>query len=180
MIWFAILSLFIFLVSHITEAAFPDNLPKRHATNLIRRTSDPCCKSCGTIAQVLADCPVATTDIFCGCDQWVATAPDCEACIYNVAFNTTFALNPGPALEMFWAFCQCQKACRSTAMALFGPEPCGGGTDPWCVSSILAKAGPRCEYCLREVDEWFASFFSVWVRQGAEFVKTGKTSFPGM
>src|SRR5271168_4399146 len=75
-------------------------------------TSDPCCSSCGVINQVLIDCPTNTTDIFCGCDQWVATAPQCEACIWNVGFNTTFAVNPGPILEVFWAWCQCQKVCR--------------------------------------------------------------------
>lgn len=181
MIWFNSLVLSLSLVSFTSSSALPDFpkfYEKRNPAQLLpRATSDPCCKSCGTIAKVLADCPTATTDIFCGCDQWVATAPACEACIFNVAFNTTFAMNPGPALELFWAWCQCQKPCRGPAEALFG-NTCSGG-DGVCVSKALVKDGPDCSCCMKKVDPWFDSFFDVWIGQAKEFLATGKPSFPG-
>lgn len=158
-------------------SALPDYLKRFEPRTVERRASDPCCKSCAVIAQVEAECP-ATADILCGCDQWVKAAPGCEACIYNVGFNTTFATNPGPSLELFWAWCQCPSVCHDIADAIFGAS-CGGGTDALCVSTALATKGPACSCCLHEVDEWFASFFDVWVEQGKEFVKTGVASFPG-
>jgi len=131
MIWYNTLVVSLSLVAIASASTLPDFphlYEKRNPAQLVPRASDPCCKSCGTIAKVLAECPTATTDIFCGCDQWVATAPACEACIFNVGFNTSFAMNPGPALELFWSWCQCQKPCRGPAEAIFG-NACSGGTD---------------------------------------------------
>ena len=159
-------------------SALPDYLKRYEPRIVERQASDPCCKSCAVIAQVGAECPVATSDIFCGCDQWVKAAPGCEACIFNVGFNTSFAVNPGPSLELFWAWCQCQSVCHSVADAIFG-NSCAGGTDMLCVSKTLAKDGPGCSCCLHKTDEWFASFFDVWVMEADEFVKTGMASFPG-
>jgi hypothetical protein len=162
-----------------TICAMPDFPMKRDRVLVPRATSDPCCKSCGPIAKVLADCPPDDPDIFCGCDQWVAAAPGCEACIFDVAFNTTFAMNPGPALELFWAWCRCKNSCRSSAEALYGAR-CGYGTNGTCVSTTLATDGPGCQCCLEKYDPWFASFFSVWIQQAKAFLATGKASFPGM
>src|SRR5579859_6580684 len=120
--------------------ALPDYMPRwmdmETAKLQARGTppSDPCCKSCATIKKVAEECPIATTDIFCGCDDWVKTAPNCQACIFDVGFQTSFAANPGPTLELFWSFCQCQKKCRPFAEAIFGPKPCNGGKDNVCVS----------------------------------------------
>src|SRR5205814_1886164 len=120
--------------------------------------------------QVLNDCPLATTDIFCGCDDWVRTAPTCQTCIFNVFFNTTFAQNPGPLLEVFWAFCQCQHKCRKVAEALFSPKSCNNGADPLCVSKVLASdAAEDCACCLEEKDEWFASWFKVEIKLAKHF-----------
>jgi len=182
MIWFNSLVFSLSLISFVLSSALPDFAEihnKRGPPHFLsRRASDPCCKSCGPIAQVLGDCPTATTDIFCGCDQWVAAAPGCEACIFNVGFNTTFAMNPGPALELFWSWCQCQKPCRPIAEALFG-NTCAGGADPSCVTKVLVKDGPACSCCMKKVDPWFTSFFDVWIEQAKTFLATGKASFPG-
>jgi hypothetical protein len=182
MIWFNSLILPLLLISIASASslpAFPRLYEKRNPAQLVpRQTSDPCCKSCGPIAKVLADCQTTNTDIFCGCDQWVAAAPGCEACIFNVAFNTSFALNPGPALELFWSWCQCQKACRGPAEAIYG-NTCAGGTDAMCVSKALVKYGPTCSCCMKGVDGWFTSFFDVWIEQAKQFIATGKSSVPG-
>jgi hypothetical protein len=175
MLWFTSFILTLFFTS---VCAMPDFPMKRDRVILPRATSDPCCKSCGPIGQVLAECPIDDPDIFCGCDQWVATAPTCEACIFNVAFNTTFAVNPGPSLELFWAWCRCKDTCRSTAEALYGAR-CGYGANVTCVSSTLATDGPKCLCCLEKTDKWFASFFAVWIQQAKDFVASGKLSFPG-
>ena len=160
-------------------AGFPDNLPQRRSRFLPRQetTSDPCCKSCATIAAVEAECP-ADADIFCGCDQWVATAQECDACIFNVGFNTTFASDPGPALELFWAWCQCQESCHTSADAIFG-ELCDYGANGTCTTIVLANDGPGCECCLKKVDPWFAGFFGIWVEQAKAYLTTGSVSFPG-
>jgi len=172
-------SIILCLLSFIAlSAALPDYLKRFEPRLVERQASDPCCKSCSVIAQVEAECPVATTDILCGCDQWVKAAPGCEACIFNAGFNTTFASDPGPALELFWAWCQCPSVCHSIADALFG-NSCAGGTDGTCVSTTLVKDGPGCSCCLHKVDEWFASFFDVWIMQAGEFLKTGMPSTPG-
>lgn len=181
MIWYNTLVVSLSLVAIASASTLPDFphlYEKRNPAQLVPRASDPCCKSCGTIAKVLAECPTATTDIFCGCDQWVATAPACEACIFNVGFNTSFAMNPGPALELFWSWCQCQKPCRGPAEAIFG-NACSGGTDKTCVSKALVKDGPACSCCIKKHDDWFASFFDVFVQQAKQFLATGKTSYPG-
>jgi hypothetical protein len=182
MIWFNSLVLSLSLIAFASSSALPDFAEiynKRNPSHLLpRQASDPCCKSCGPIAQVLAACPTTTTDIFCGCDQWVAAAPGCEACIFNVAFNTTFAMTPGPALELFWSWCQCQKPCRGVAEALFG-NACTGNTDGKCVPTALAKDGPACSCCMKKVDPWFTSFFDVWIEQSKAFLATGKKPFPG-
>jgi hypothetical protein len=170
-------SLFLFILVPVVLGAYPDNLPKRADLLPRQAPSDPCCKSCGTIATVLAECPTGS-DIFCGCDQWVATAQVCEACIFNVNFNTSFAQNPGPALELFWAWCQCQKPCHSSADAIFGAS-CAGNTNATCTSEVLAKDGPACEWCLKEVDPWFAGFFGTWIEQAKAFLASGSPEFPG-
>jgi hypothetical protein len=161
--------------------ALPDFPPWEDA-HLIRRAapSDPCCKSCGPIGKALVDCPRNTTDIFCVCEPWVKTAPTCQACISNVNFNTSFAINPGPAIEIFWAMCQCKDKCKKVAEAVFGPKPCNYGTDELCVVKTLVEDGPDCECCIREVDEWFASYFKIFVEQAADFLKTFKSAVPGM
>ena len=154
------------------------NYPSLEEMKLARRASDPCCKSCSLISQSLAECP-ADADVFCGCDIWVQGAPTCEACIFDVAFNTTFAMNPGPALELFWAWCRCPNACHSVAAALFSAAPCGTGTNETCVSETLVKDGPECLCCLEGVDQWFASFFNVWIEEAHEFL-AGTPRHPGM
>src|SRR5271170_3105192 len=118
MIWSTIL--FVCLLPFTLSYSVPNDLPKRSNLLSPRQAADPCCKSCGPIDQVLAECPTATTDVYCGCDMWVAAAPACEACIADVGFNSSYVVNPGPFLEWFWAFCRCQKPCRSTAEALSG------------------------------------------------------------
>lgn len=174
------ISIFAFLLHATFIAAFAD-FPKRDDAHLFsREVSDPCCKSCGPIGQVLSECPVAQSDIFCGCDEWVAAAPGCQACIANVAFNTSFAKIPGPLLEIFWAFCQCQKPCRKVAEATFGPQPCAGGTDEVCVTTTLVEHGPECECCLEETDKWFASYFKIFVEQSKNFLKTKISEVPGV
>jgi hypothetical protein len=174
--WLLLLSVFL----HISVInAFPDFAKRSNSQLLPRAASDPCCKSCAPIAKVEADCPLATTDIFCGCDEWVAAAPTCEACIANVAFNTTFAVQPGPLLEVFWAFCQCKKECRKVAEANFGPEPCKNGTDELCVVKTLVEDGPECLCCLEKVDEWFASYFGIFVKQAKDFLVTQVSAVPG-
>ena len=157
------------------------DLFKREATpHLVpRATSDSCCKSCGPIGQALVECPLNTTDIFCVCDQWVKSAPTCQTCISNVNFNTSYAATPGPLLEIFWAFCQCQTCCREVAEAVFAPEPCKSGTDNVCVSEILVNDGPKCEKCLHHTDEWFASYFGIFIEQGKEFLETEISAVPG-
>ena len=160
-------------------AGYPDNLPKRSVLDS-RQTnpSDPCCKSCGAVVASQVGCG-PTSDIFCGCDGWVASAPACEACIYNVGFNTTYAVNPGPSLELFWAWCQCQKPCHTTADAVFGTL-CGGGQNVTCKSEYIARDGPACECCLKKVDPWFAGVFAVWIAEAKEYLKSGTLDYPGM
>lgn len=98
----------------------------------------------------------------------------------TVGFNTSFASNPGPSLELFWAWCQCQRPCHAVATAIFGPEPCSGGADAVCVSKTLVSSGDQCLQCLRHVDEWFASFFQVWIQQAKQLISTGKSAYPGI
>jgi hypothetical protein len=152
-----------------------------HDVNLIARaTSDPCCKSCGPIAEIISECPLETSDVFCDCERgWVKAAPTCQTCIANVNFNTSFAAAPGPLLETFWALCQCQWHCREVAEAVFAPQPCKGGTDEICVTSALVKYGPECNKCLKKTDEWFSSYFEIFVEQAKEFLETNKSAIPG-
>jgi len=172
-------TLLVWLCSIVLTLAKPyPDYPSLSSMKLARRDSDPCCKSCALISQSLAECP-ADADIFCGCDIWVEGAPTCEACIYDVGFNTSFATNPGPTLELFWAWCRCPTQCHSTAAALFSATPCGGGANETCVSETLVKDGPECACCLETVDQWFASFFKVWITEAESFLKTGMSSHPG-
>lgn len=175
MIWSTIVT--VCLLPLVLAKAFPDNIPKRPEL-VARQVSDPCCSSCAGIQQNFIDCPPATSDIFCGCDGWVAAAPACEACIFDASFNTSFALNPGPALELFWAWCQCQIPCRSSAEAIYGGT-CADGTNHTCISEVLVSDGPECECCIKDVDPWFASFFKVWIEQGKSFLETGVYVVPG-
>ena len=164
--------LFVTIVSCVLTPDY-NNLRRDGSQVLPRQATDPCCKSCGGIQKALDECP-AGSDIFCGCDQWVAAAPTCEACIFDVNFNTTYAANPGPALELFWAWCQCKWECRPVAEAIFG-GPC----DQTCRSKVLAKQGPDCSRCMKRVDPWFTSFFDVWIQQAKQFLKTGVSPYPG-
>lgn len=175
MIWSTIVT--VCLLPLVLAKAFPGNIPKRPEL-VARQVSDPCCSSCAGIQQNFIDCPPATSDIFCGCDGWVAAAPACEACIFDASFNTSFALNPGPALELFWAWCQCQVPCRSSAEAIYGGT-CADGTNHTCISEVLVSDGPECECCIKDVDPWFASFFKVWIEQGKSFLETGVYVVPG-
>jgi len=173
----------LFLVNALLSWSLGLEFPKRdeyHPELIARGTSDPCCKSCGPIAKVLGECPLATSDIFCGCKQWVCSAPTCQACISNVNFNTSFAQVPGPLLEIFWAMCQCQDECRDVAEAVFSPKPCAGGTDEICVTTTLVKDGPKCYKCLKKTDEWFASYFGIFIEQAKDFLKTKKSAVPGI
>jgi len=156
---------------------FALNLPD--ASRLTPRTtpSDPCCKSCSGINHVLNEC-ATSPDIFCGCAEWVATAPACEACIYDVGFNTSFAVNPGPALELFWAWCPCQGPCRTTAEAIFG-STCNAGTDNVCKSKVLVKDGPSCLKCMKGHDMWFSSFFAVWIAEAQLLLSGHPHTYPG-
>lgn len=155
-------------------------IPKANGLHLTpRATSDPCCKSCGPIGEVLADCPLTTTDVFCGCDKWVKAAPTCQACIINSRGNTSYAVNPGPVLEIFWALCRCQTACRPLATDLFAPEPCNFGTDPVCASKGLVNDGPECLCCLEKKDEWLTSWLRVEIEEAAAFLATGINAIPG-
>lgn len=176
MIFSTILSVWI-LFAHVITANLI-NLPKRDI--LVERTaSDACCKSCAPIGKALTDCPITTSDIFCRCDPWVKSAPTCETCIVNALFNTTFAVNPGPTLEIFWAFCQCQGKCRNIATALFAPQPCNFGQDNLCASQHLVSDGPECLHCIKHVDPWMASWFKLEIELAADFVKTGVSAIPG-
>ena len=156
---------------------FALNLPD--ASNLMPRatTSDPCCQSCNGISHVLAEC-ATSTDIFCGCDEWVATAPICQACIFNVNFNTSFTVTPGPALELFWAWCPCQDVCRTTAEAIFGTGCVA--TDYACRSKVLATDGKECLECMKSHDMWFSSFFAVWIEQAEELLSGNPHTYPGI
>jgi hypothetical protein len=172
----------ILLLACLGYLAFTTAHPGGEDAHLISRTapSDPCCKSCGPIGKALLDCPRNTTDIFCVCDPWVKTAPTCQTCISNVNFNTSFAVNPGPTLEIFWAACQCQDQCRTVAEAVFAPKPCNFGTDNLCVSKVLVQDGPDCLCCFEKVDPWFASSFKIFIEQAKDFVKTQISAVPGM
>ena len=180
MIWSTILSVLSLSVALVSAHNFPD-VSKRHEMHLATRgVSDPCCKSCGPIGDVLVACPLNSTDIFCGCDQWVANAPICEACIVNALFNTSFALNPGPSLEIFWAFCQCGDKCRKIAEALFAPTPCNYGQDGLCaVQHLASPEAEECACCLESTDEWFATWFKVEIELAKEFLDTGIDQIPG-
>lgn len=172
----AILTIWLLFVAFVSANFI--HLPKRDII-LERGASDPCCKSCATIGKVLAECPVQTTDIFCGCDDWVRTAPTCQTCIENVAFNTSFAVNPGPTLETFWTLCQCQSKCRNIANAIFSPTPCNFGQDNLCVSQHLVTDGVKCLPCIKRVDPWMASSFALEIKLAAEFIKTQENAVPG-
>src|SRR5271167_4020122 len=177
MILSTFLSLWLLLVAFVS-AGFVD-LPKRDIIAQ-RSTSDPCCKSCAPIGNVLKECPLATTDIFCGCDQWVKSAPTCQTCIVNALYNTSFAVNPGPTLEIFWTFCQCQSQCRNLASALFSPTPCNFGQDNTCVSQHIVTDGPKCLPCMERIDPWMASWFALEIKDAAEFLVTKKNAIPGL
>jgi len=98
----------------------------------------------------------------------------------NVNFNTSYAATPGPLIEIFWAFCQCQWCCREVAEAVFAPKPCKSGTDNVCVSEVLVKDGPKCKRCLHHTDEWSASYFGIFIEQGKEFLETKISAMPGI
>jgi len=145
---------------------------------LPRQAGDNCCASCSKISQSIDECPTGS-DILCGCDLWVAGAPSCEACLYDVGFNSSYATNPGPSLELFWAWCQCPKECHNIADAIFGAS-CSSGTDKLCISKAILENGYGCHACLKHVDEWFASFFKVWIEQAKELLSTGVSLYPGI
>ena len=168
-----ILSVSLFHFSFVS--ALPD-FPNIHGIFPRQATSDPCCKSCGPIAKVLADCPI--TQIFCGCDQWVAAAPACQACVIDSHFNSSFATNPGPLLEFFWTWCQCQTECRTVAEAFTGTAPSCNATDLVCGSKILVDDGPGCLCCMKKVDPWFAAAFTVELEH-AKSLLAGTLVLPG-
>ena len=176
MIKSSILSLWFLCVAFVS-ASFID-LPKRDLL-VSRGASDPCCQSCATVGKVLDDCPLDTTDIYCGCDDRVRTAPTCQTCIVNAGYNTSFALNPGPALEIFYSFCQCQKPCRKVAEAIFGPKPCNHGTNNTCVSETLVEFGEKCVRCIKETDGWLAASFRLEIELAEKYLKTKKNAVPG-
>jgi hypothetical protein len=173
---FSLLLVWLCLTITVSGKSWPDGKGFRSG-QLVRRDSDPCCKSCALIAQNIAECPVATSDVFCGCDIWVKGAPSCEACLFDVGFNSTFATYEG-FLEFFWVWCRCPYACRGVAEALVSPSPCGGGTNMTCVSEYLAKEGPECLCCMEKLDAWFSSFFAVWIGEANDFL-AGKMDHPG-
>jgi hypothetical protein len=172
MLWFTVSTL---LLSLFVASTFA--LPEQIL--LPRAASDPCCKSCGPIAKVLSDCAATPNDVYCGCDQWVAAAPACEACIADSNYNSSFVVNPGPFLEFFWTWCQCKGECKTVAEAFSNVGACSPtNTDPNCRSEVLVKDGPGCLCCMEKVDPWFSSFFAVFIEQAKEQV-AGKFVFPG-
>ena len=66
------------------------------------------------------------------------------------------------------------------AEANFGPEPCKNGTDELCVVKTLVEDGPECLCCLEKVDEWFASYFGIFVKQAKDFLETQVSAVPGI
>jgi hypothetical protein len=160
----------------LTAGAFPDELKYEHLVP--RQAADPCCKSCGPIAQVLEECAATPDDVYCGCDQWVAAAPGCEACIANSNYNSSFVVNPGPFLEFFWAWCRCQKPCLPIAESFSHVGVCSNTSDLTCGSRVLVTDGPECLCCMETVDPWFSSFFAIWIEQAKELL-AGTFVFPG-
>ena len=168
--------IFVWLFSVTAFCALPD-FQKRYDPHLVQRAvSDPCCKSCGPIMQIFNKCPLATADIFCGCNVWVRAGPPCQACIYIA--NTTYA-PVSPLLEDFWAFCQCQKECKEIAEAIFAPKPCASGTNVVCLTDAFIKHGPKCNKCLKTTDEWFSASFEIFIEESEKFKKTRQYPIPG-
>lgn len=178
MLFSIFVSPWLLLAAFVSAKGYLD-LPRRDLI-VERAASDPCCKSCAPIQQNGVDCPVATSDIFCGCDSWVRAAPTCQTCIVNALYNTSFAVNPGPALEFFWTWCQCQQKCRDVASALFAPTPCNFGQNNTCVSQHIVSGGPKCLPCMERIDPWMASWFALEIKDAAEFLVTKKSAVPGL
>jgi hypothetical protein len=167
--------------SLISASAMDFANPGLVSRKLASRASDPCCNSCSLLGKVESEC-ATSPDVFCGCGQWVAGAPSCQACVVNAEFQSAFSADEGTLLgiEWFWALCQCSNQCRTFAQAQFTPNPCQGGSNHTCVSQVLVKDGPACAGCLFFVDRWFASYFSIWIAQAQKFLKTGSSPVPGM
>jgi hypothetical protein len=110
-------------------------------------SSDPqCTTACAGPVNVSTTC-VTSADSFCGCSDFVSTAPGCSDCLVSKNITLLGFINP-PYLAFIVAVCKCQIPTCGDLTLVEKQCQITNPNDTTCACPATLKDAPECYKCL--------------------------------
>jgi hypothetical protein len=127
-----------------------------------------CACACNPIGDAVNACSAAnSTDIFCGCDAYIQSAPPCVAC----TSTTSDSFTDVAYVQIARALCLCPDVCQGIAEATAICEVGPAGAPCFC-PTLLSNDSTACLQCVHKKDPFVGAIYDNFVHScqiGANF-----------
>ena len=150
----------VYLCTNFFVNAEPIGLLRKLAFRDDTSTPDSCTHACGSIRDAVTRCG-NTTDITCGCNEWIQNTNSCSACTLvhgDSRFSSNTILN-----EVIRGYCLCAKDCEQIANATY---TCGFHSEnAACVCPSVKAEAQACTACIQNIDPHTADLVTSYFHQ---------------